>query len=187
MTFVLSQHQGIFRLSEVLVCKGAVLANHSSQLQKIHPCRSSHEICLLEYWEKQTILMVLPWPELIFFEMGFRHIILVVTNLCLKCDNWMYLELRHKFLEDQTQDCSPQPSRAMNCSWERVGTTRTDREKSIKVCLASPCFSLRQIQGYCSTCWNCRAANFWCLSKHLAAWLALAHLLRFTRCCTHNN
>lgn len=187
MTFVLSQNQGIFRLSAVLGFKGVVLANYSSHLQKIHPCRSSHEICLLEYQEKQTIFRVLPWPELIFFEMGFCHVILFVTNLRLECDNWMYLEFRHKFLEGQTQDCNPQPSRAKNCSWERVGTTRTVRENSIKVCLVSPCFSLQQRQDSCSTCWNCWAANFWCLSRYLAAWLSRAHLLRFIWCCTHNN
>lgn len=154
----------------MLGCK-AVVGKFLSQLQKIHPLWSSYEICLTKHWEKQTMLRVLPQCGLTFCETGFCHEILVATNLCLKWDSPLYLELRHKFLEDQTQDCSTQPSRTMHCFWECVGVTKT----AWKLAWYLPGFLCHK--DCCSTCWNCWAANFWCLSEVLAVcdfhWLIL--------------
>lgn len=82
--------------------------------------------------------LFLPQRGLIFCETLFCHEILVATNLCLKWDHPLYLELRHKFLEDQAQDYSTQPSRTMHWSWEWVGVTRTIRENIMKAGLISP-------------------------------------------------
>lgn len=117
---------------------------------------------LLNIGKKQTTLRVLPQCGLIFCEMGICHEILVATNLCLEWDSPLYLELRHKFLEDETQDCSTQPSRTMHCSWMWVGVTRT----AWKLAWYLPGFL--RYKDCCSTCRNCWAANFWCLSEVLA-------------------
>lgn len=155
-------------------------------LEKIHPLRSSPEICLPEYWERQTVLRALPQPGLVFCETGFHHRILVVTSLCLKWDNWIIWSSDINYWETRLRIAALSPSRAMNCPWETKGTIWTITENSTEVCLISPSLSLWQRSGCCPTCWNCWAADFLCLSNVLAVWLSLAHLWRFTQCCTHN-